>query len=533
MALSKQQNQIKYIACLALILIILGFIYGPTAILRWNHKVYQNQREAKLYVQAQELLPIVKQSTTASLHFNYQDLMIDAGKIHVLQQQYKAWVDNDSKNAALTALQSRIADTPEQKQTLLEKAIQLDQKNRQKNETVLFVKIEDILDSGMTLSAKQLMTSIKSECWLRYLMESRIARRMADLDGAQDAFKKAINAPAVPISVANEYARFICNWTDISTGSRPNPYSQWRKQDIQQNPVAYAYHVWLADQISYDSPDELPGELLYHPEALAIYCRPALIGDTSNDQLVNIKKLMNRAVKIAPHNPKVLVNFGLMELAQDNSNDDNIPKADAYFSTGLDKSTSFANSRFHVQMGDELSSIKKFVTAELHYKKAWGKLPEDGLFLKLLADYYIENDAQSDAINTIEQARIIIPNDSRMLHKLGNIYFEKEALEKARGVYGKLIEIDQHDNPARDRIAEIWMKKNNPSRAIQVYNALANRDPKNGHCYAQVARILVKNNSIERADALLKKVLNQYPDIRDKDEILKAINEIELAKKKQ
>jgi tetratricopeptide repeat protein len=533
MALSKKQNRIGYFVCLAVVLIILGSIYGPTAMLRWNYRIYQDQHEARLYAQAEELLPTVQKSTTASLHFKYQDFMKDAGKIHVLQQQYKAWVDKDPKNAALIALQSRIAGNSKQKETLLEKALKSKRRNQPKNETALFVKIEDILDSGMTLEAAQLITQIKSECWLRYLMESRIARRIADIDGAKDAFKKAINAPGVPISVANEYANFICSWTDMSTGARPNPFAQWGKQDLQQNPIAYAYHAWLADKISYDSPDELPNELLYNPEALAIYCRPALTADTPNSQLDKIETLMNRAKKIAPENPKVLVNYGLMELAKRDTSDNDIKKANAYFSTGLDKSIPAANSLFHVQMGDELSSLKKIIIAEQHYKKAWGKMPEDGLFLKLMADFHIENESQTDAIKILEQARAILPHDSRMLHKLGDIYFKKDDLDKARGVYGMLIEIDEHDNPARDRIAEIWLKKNNPSRAIQVYNVLAKRDPNNGHCYAQVAHILIKHNSIDQADKLLKKVLKKYPDIRDKQDILEAVNAVELAKNKQ
>lgn len=526
----------------AAVVALAGVLFGPTLRLRWNYHTVQSQYQARLAQQARELLPELTKSTYAPLHFRYQDLMKDAGHSSEAVRQYKTWVEADSKNAALHALYSRIQQDTQRKEASLVKAFELDPKN----ETLQFVQIETILNAGKTAEAQKILTGIQADHWLRWLMEARIAARLGDIQRAKEAFEKTLTDGAVPISAAIEYARFLTLSTNLKEGGIPNPFAKWRVEILQQEPVAYAYYTWLTLKPLQETAASLSEDFLMNPEALALFCRPALlesasIDDSLPDAVTNRKPLdeasrlllgglLEKAARIAPKNPEVLIGQGLFALSKKEVSEKDRQEALQLFSTGL-QNTQPSEAAFYTRMGDNLTAIGRYDLAVSHYKKAWGDIPEYCILLNHLADARIHEKNYPETIKILAKTLLLIPRDVSANRKMAETYLAIDEPDKARKYYGDLIEIDEHDRSARDKIAEIWMKKGNSARALQIYRALLNRDPENGYCYAQMARILLKSGSAMKADAYLRQVKEEHPNVRDMEEILRAINEIELAKK--
>ncbi len=527
---------------LSVIVLIAGWLWGPSLVFQWNYSQQWNQYRSNLAQIAESLLPQVENSTTASLHFLYQDLMKAAGQGWDAERQYQQWSSKDPQNPALLALYSRIVSDSEKKSTLLKNAIELEPEN----DAVLMVQIETILQEGKTAPAQKLLPLVKSDHWLRWGMESRIAERMGQIDRAKELFQKALNDGAVPISVGIEYARFLTLWTDFRAGSIPNPFARWGQEILDQEPVAYAYHVWLSQKPFESGIEDLPVSVQYDPDALALLCQSILFSrinasDPSSNPNLSGKHLeysqkhrieifLKQASQMSAQNPEVVFSQGLYAWLMNDSQ-----TANRYFNMGIYRETDSFGREYHERMGDRLACLGQIDLAVKHYEKNGNRLPENALFLKKLADLRLKEKKYVQAVPILEQIRSFCPRDVFVLRNLAETYMQQDQIDKSRFMYGELIEIDEQDRSARDKIAEIWLKKNEVGRAIQIYQALLNRDPNNGYCYAQIGRVLLKsgNNDRYHGETVLRKLLVDKPDIRDKDEIIKVINEIELAIKTQ
>lgn len=530
-------------AAAAAIIVLLGAFWAPTLWLRWNFHSMQQHFQTRQLQQARNLLIDVQKSTYAPLHFAYQNLMREADHVWEPIRQYKDWVEANPQDAALHALYSRIQVDPPRKQASLAKAVELDPQN----ECVLFVQIENILDSGKTIAAEKLLAGIQADHWLRWIMEGRVAARLGDNQRAKDAYEKALLDGAVPIAAAVEYARFCVLASDLSQGGVANPFAKWSADVLALNPTAYAYAAWLSPKPAPQSAADLPTEISFNPDSLAILCRPfllesALLADPQPGTITSRKplddptfkkvyELIDRASKIDPQNPEVLFDRGLLALSKKEVSDKDKKKALHFFTADSRADSSNSRVLFHSILGDDLAAVAKFDLAASHYRKAWGELPEMGAFLKNLARFYSTENNLQEALKILEKANAMLPKDIGVFSTIAESYMAMNELDKARATYGKIIAIDEQNRYARDRIAEIWMKKNNPARAAQIYQTLLSRDPENGYCHAQLARILLRDGRIEQADEYVRQVKTEHPQVRDMEEILRCINEVELAKK--
>ncbi|MGC9329457.1 MAG: tetratricopeptide repeat protein, partial [Candidatus Hinthialibacter sp.] len=490
-----------------------------------------------------DLLPLLEDSTNAALHFSYQDFMKKSGRLREAQRQYKKWLSDRPKDAALAAFYSRLIQNPIQKKEWLEKAAAIDPQN----EAVLLVQAEQRLYLGKTASAQKALTGVESNQWPRWLLEARIAARKGDIQQAKSAYQKTLQDGIAPLSAAIDYARFLTSSTDVSQGPIPNPFARWSEEELLDEPEAYSYYVWLSQKPFQEAVENVPQEVFYDPKALSILCRPVLLSmvrlDSSKpsaaqqkapideQQLERVERLMNQASRIDPYIPSVLINKGLLILSKDDAAPDDIREAEPFFSAGLGRYKSYATKPFHIKMGAELLQIGQYELAAAHYKKAWGYIPEDGKFLKMLAELRVQEKDYEQALALLEQLRELTPRDKEVHRRMAELYLKINEIDKARKSYGEVIVIDEQDKEARAMIADIWMKKENPTRALQVYQALLRRDPENGHCHAQIARIFLKIGRLAQADSYLKQVQKDHPNARDMDDVLSAVNEVELAKK--
>lgn len=513
----------------AAIVLLAVIVFGPGGWLRWNHHASNRHFQAQWAQQASELLPVVKNSDTTPLHFLYQDLMRQAGREREVERQYKQWSSENPRNAVLQALYGRIVHDPGQRKALVEKSHELEPEN----DAAMHVFIEDLLNDGKILEAEKYLPQLELDHWLRWQMEARTAGRLGDVERTKQAYEKSLQDAAVPISVAIEYARFLTTWTDLRHGAIPNPFAKWGRESLKQEPLAFAYYAWLSHAPLEKTLEDLTGDLWYQPETLALIVRAILLDSIQEKEkapqgetLKAVETLLRTAARIAPKNPEILLSLGLQEQVRENSR-----KAIQIYSTGLREIPSPAKRTFHERMGDGLVALEQLDLAAAHYQHAWGGLPQKGLFLKRLADLRLKEERIEEAARILEKTGEVLPRDIAVFRKLGDIYFAQNDMEKAQEAYNNIIIVDEHDYAARDKMVETWMRMGNPARAAQLYQALANREPENGYCYAQIARILLKAGQIDRADQFLKQKREQYPAMQYMDEVLKAVNEIELAKK--
>ncbi len=513
----------------AAIVLLVGIVFGPGGWLRWNHHASNRQFQAQWAKQASELLPVVQNSNTTPLHFLYQDLMRQSGREREIERQYKQWSSENPRNAALQALYGRIVHDPAQRKALVEKSHELEPEN----DAAMHVLIEDLLNDGKILEAEKYLPQLELDHWLRWQMEARIAGRLGDVERTKQAYEKSLQDAAAPISVAIEYARFLTTWTDLREGAIPNPFAKWGRDRLKQEPLAFAYYAWLSQAPLEKTLQDMTGDLWYQPEALALIARAILLDSiqekekaSKGETLKTVGILLRTAARIAPKNPEVLLSLGLQEQIRENPR-----KATQIFSTGLRKIPSPAARAFHDRMGDGLSALDCLDLAAAHYRHAWGDLPQNGLFLKRFADLRLKEEKLEEAVQILVKTGEVRPRDVVVFRKLGDIYFAQNDMEKAQMAYNNIIIADEHDYAARNKMVETWMRMGNPARAAQLYQALANREPDNGYCYAQIARILVKAGQIDKADQFLKQKREQHPAMQHMDEVLKAVNEIELAKK--
>ncbi|MFB3786656.1 MAG: hypothetical protein ACE15F_09815 [bacterium] len=524
----------------AALAVLAGIQYGPALPARWEYQFYRNQYQARRTAEAARMLPKFDALSAPLKHIQYQEFMKSAGQSGDLERQYTFLASRHSGNATALALAGRAASDPDVRRRYLEKAVQL----APSDEFVRLIQIETDLNAGRIQAALDAFGQIKTIHWYSASLIARARWNQGNTSQILDSYAKALEDPECPGWVNIQYARFLCEQDAARGPNPPNPFPGWDEARFRDEPEAYAYRVWLSGEPIQQAAQILPPSVRHHPEALIILAQAALqrnLGFQSlsgkdkmpgvnpssakSEELQAARALLRQAGWIASSQPEWIASRGLLALA------DNQPgRAREYFTTGLRTGAVERDADFHERMAHILLAFKRLDDATLHYQKAWGHIPENGLILRKTGMELLKQHQYDEAIARLNQAHTLAPRDRETLEALIRAYEAKGDLDAALKSAARILDMYFHDQDARARLAQLWLKKNQPNRAIGLYATYLDSFPNAGTCYAQIARIHLQLGNKARAERILRNALNDHPAIEDKEEILELLKEIESGK---
>lgn len=522
------------------LVVLAGVLYGPALSARWEYAYYQNQYEARHAAQALRALPRFEDLSSPLQHVLYQDHMSSAGQSGALERQYAFLASRHPGNATALALAGRAESDPAVRQRLMEQATQL----APDDEFIRLIQIEADVNAGRIQAALDAFERIKTIHWFSAGLIARARWIQGYADQTRDSFAKALEDPDCPSAVNIQFARFLCEQGAASGPNPPNPFPGWDEAAFRDEPEAFAYRAWLSGESMPSVVKVLPLSIKNNPGALIILAQAALqpylvshpisgkegasnppLSDSKNQEIQTARVLLRQAGRIAASQPEWIATCGLLALVNNQPD-----RARDYFATGLQSESPACNAAFHERMAHILMAFNRLDDAILHYQKAWGDIPENGLVLKKQGLTLLDQQKYGEAIARLQQAHNLAPRDTETLNALIRAYEANGNLDAALDSAAQILDQNFHDQAARGRLAQLWLKKNQPNRAIGLYVTYLNSFPNVGSCYAQIARIHLQLGNKARAERILRNALDENPAIEDKEEIQAVLKEIETSK---
>lgn len=504
-------------------------IFSQTLGPRWWYRVQQDRLFSDRYNLAREMYPEIDENSSLEDHITFQELMIASGKRHHAERLYADKVKMHPSSAALQALFARVTPIPFRKQNLLEKAQSLDADDP----AVRFVTTEDYLNRGLLLKTMEFLKRETFQSWLRWSLEAQTAWALGDSERASAAFQKALEDKNLPraslsaqilppslLSVHLSYCQFLSEQKENM--SERNPLPAFQSKRSASLPLVYAYDVLISGKSVKELLPSIPDSVTKNPDALTVLARAAV---KLKDYEI-ARTLLSDSLRINPHQPNALVCQGVIALAE---GDDR--KADELFSSELDDRSRRVDRNFHCRMGRLLALENQSDYALKHYVKALGTVPDNLILLKKLARSYKEKHEYEKTIETLNRAYALKPKDAETLNGLADIYSILHDREHLIQTISELLDLDIHDRLIRKRLADLYIDKGEINRAIGLYDSYIQRFPdKSVWCYAEIVRIHLKNGNLDKADRILQNALKTITDDNEKKELMKALNDVEIAK---
>lgn len=170
------------------------------------------------------------------------------------------------------------------------------------------------------------------------------------------------------------------------------------------------------------------------------------------------------------NNQELLYLKGEIELS-----DDNIDKADIFFTQAVEKSDEDPGmiNDIIVQYMDN----RHYKHAQRWLDKAYLKSPDSRNFIELQADLYFDTNNTDMAIESYNRLLDDFPYDTYYWEQLGRIYFEKENFPKAKECYEFIEAIDDTNKSAKMIKAECVLQMEDWAEAKRLFEVILTEDP--------------------------------------------------------
>ncbi len=494
------------------LIIVWILLYIPTFWNRWFSSLYKDHVQAHYYTKAQTIQPFATGFSSIESHIHFQNLMMKAGENKTLEKSYRVLAQKNPDNANAWALYARVVTNASERNELLSKADTMSEYSP----AVLAVQIENLLKKGRAGEAIKLCEDLPEGSWLKPYLEATTAWEGGLRERALQAFQRSLEHHA-PLWIDLECARFLSE----TIGENPpdmNPFSGWPEEEIRKNPLAAAYQVTLFEESVTGALDFLPSEIFYLPESLAILARGAI----QKEEYKTASWLLKRSQSIEENHIPTLVTSGILALKEGDRR-----RAQAYFSTGLNRQKDRYDEEFHYRFGLLLLKEGESETAISHLAQALGNPTNNLQIIKIKARHQLKSGQYSEAVKTFEEGLSIQPRDKELLRGMGEAALASENMEKAIDAYARLLNLDFEDTQARDQLTTLIAKQGNFNHAIGLYSAYLQKYPNSGHSYVRVAEIYNLQGNKKRAINFLQGILEDKPDIENREEIVQKIEELQ------
>ncbi|RJP18717.1 MAG: hypothetical protein C4527_28405 [Candidatus Omnitrophota bacterium] len=480
---------------------------------RWWFHWYNDQVQARFHAEAQNINPLAQGFGSVESHIHFQDLLIRAGNRSEAEQAYRLLAQKNPEDATAVALYARILSDAKQKEELLKKAANLGPTNS----AVLYTRIETLLREGRVREARSDCDHLREGDWLKPSLAAQTAWLAGEREKAVEFFKIALDYENAPLSIAVSCAKFL---SEEKTDEEPriNPFSSRHENDIRRDPLAEAYWISLFEDGVSGAIEFLSPETLYCPDSLVILARAAM----REEEYMTASWLLRRALRIQSDHLPAYVYRGILALEEGDKR-----RANAIFSLGLNQASGKYNSEFHHRFGLLLLKEGQADYAMPHLNKALGNPTNDFQILKIRAMALLASGQIQPAMETLEQAKEMRPNDKEILNALGEAAVACQDHTKAIRAYADLLNLDFEDMHARDNLAILIAKTGGINHAIGLFEAYLQQHPNSGHSYVKVAEIYAIKGAKEHAAQILRQVLQQKPDLKDREEVETALQKLE------
>ncbi len=150
------------------------------------------------------------------------------------------------------------------------------------------------------------------------------------------------------------------------------------------------------------------------------------------------------------------------------------------------------NPALQAEIGNTLALLGNITAAESHYLQAAEIDPEDPVFWRTLANFYIrfEIDIREKAAPAARQAVILAPDDPQSLDLLGQIYLLQDNHLLARRFLERSLSADSEYAPAHLHFGLVNLLENNSLGAYQHFNAAISLSAPDSPTTEQAQRLL-------------------------------------------
>jgi len=377
------QGKFAIVVGALLIAVTLALLYMPTFILQWYAGSYQTERSAHYEERAQTLKNQLDKTTRPGLHFQYQDLMIKAGKRQETVEYYQTLVDQNPQNKNYPFYSARLFDKDDGGARLIENA-------DANHEAAYAYYAEKALKDGHYLEAIH-HASEMPDSWLKHFLLAEAHAALNIHEPAHQHYQQAIRAENTTLESRVDYAFYL--FTHKQTTDQ-HPLAEWPGPDITLYPQAY-----VLSRI-YKKPDILD---VFNYAPLSIICAPASLNLMAEeallqDDIITARILLNRSDRIQPNQAAVKALFGVLAHMEERYD-----YSDKLLNTGL--GTDAFPDVFHIHIAKILQRWNKdFPHAYNHYLKAWGEPPHTISMLTHHAEQLLQGNKPCNAITWLELA---------------------------------------------------------------------------------------------------------------------------------
>ncbi len=513
-----------------LISAIVAIAFRQTLGDRWGYHAHRNRLQSVHYQFARELSPKLTPFSPLEEHITYQELMIAAGKRRHLARRYADRAEKNPSSAAMQALYARVANHPRRKENALKKAQSLSPDDP----AVRFITIENLVEKGFNLQAMTSLNKPGSRSWLWWSLEAQAAWALGYNQHAFNAFQQALNDKDLPsaslyaqisppslLGVQLTYYQFLSEQDQETLNSFPR-IPPVRSDTFTLVDAYQVLNSGASEKNGEGSASPQMDSIQYDPDVLNVHARAAM----KRGDFERARTLLARSLRIHPRQPAALVYQGIISLSKGDRD-----SAKKRFSYGLDSKSRRFDSKFHSRMGHLLTLENQPDYAFKHYIKAHGTVPDNLILLKKLAGEYKKNMKFDLAEETYHRAYLLKQKDAEILNGLSDIYLFLNDKDRLIQITGELLDVDIHNHAVRKRLADLYLDQGNVNRAIGFYDSYIHRFPeKSARSYAEIARIHIRKGDLSKAERIINNTLNKNRNMEGKEELLKALNEIEIAK---
>jgi len=290
------------------LLISYSIIHFPAWKEQWLYRFYQNQTIFKTIDEAKAINPFLTKDYSLAAQLLFQDLLLQAGSVKRLNEQYALTAKEYPDDANVQAYYARVLNDSFQREAVLKRAVELDPNDP----AVLVVQAEEALRQNQPQQALEFCNTLEDGNWFTHGLRARAYSQLGNYNQAKDEFKKAVDCENVPVSILLAYARLLSEYDE--EGKASNPFSGWDEDQLNKEPLAFAYHTYLAGTSISKIVQEFGQPVMYHPQALLILAKAALHQGAIN----TADRLLQKAHRLQPSNLDITVYRGIVALRQGN-----------------------------------------------------------------------------------------------------------------------------------------------------------------------------------------------------------------------
>lgn len=468
----------------------------------WTYHFHQNQQIHAKIDEAEAVFPFVNPDSTLEDHVQYQDLLIQAGAIRKLMEDYRAYEEQSTRQAFAQALLARVTGDRGERAQLVERAAA-----REPSEpAVLLVQLELALRDCQFGRANELLEQLPGDSWIKPYYRAQMDQQLGEPADALDGYREAMAVPGAPQYLALACGKMMTEEMRAD-GTGFDPFAGWSEDKVLETPLAFAFRSWIRNERVETLEPSFPGVVRYDPAALAAFAR--LAARQGSYDLA--ERLLDQAAGMEPGYPDIHVYRGILARARGESE-----SASEWFNA--------------TEPPPNMEPIRLFWNARAGYllwfegerESAVVRLAAAGEAVPPILPLYAAAARRHAENGDCESARPFLPGMEPHASRNPVTLFNLGAAFEACGEAGKAIDFfaaaldrDFELAEARRRLANLYADQGDKIQAISMYDNYIKRRPDYAPAYLEAAKIHLMFEDEQTALRILEYVMQNKANMEE------------------